>query len=549
MTPLGVFCSEMKRYLIISICWLLAFWMYSCAQFVPPTGGKKDTIPPKLVKTIPINKTLNYKEQYVDLEFDEYITIDNLNQKLLVTPSLEGSFTVKQRPKGARLNFDKPLKENVTYTLNFRDAFKDYSERNPAKNVKLVFSTGAQIDSLAISGVVKDLQTGKPELDATVGLYKWTDTSKVSKLKPYYFTKTDTSGKFQIENIQVGTYRLFTLTDLNNNLLYDQGKEKIAYLTEPIKINQNIDNIKLELFRSDLTPQKVVTTFPTANYYTITYGRGFKKVKVNYPTPADSMPYVFPTDKQIKFFNTNNSTDTIKVSLTMLDSLDREFKHEQKIKFRPKPKREEGSKEELSITIEPKVGEEVDKKISLKLKFNKPVATFKVDNFKILEDTTRLVKLEPTDFVWNIYKNELNITKETKATRDVRITFSKGTFLSVEKDSSQSIKQDYPLRNPENYGIISGKIKNAKSNFIIQLLDNNNKVVDERYNKIDYLFEFLKPGIYQVRVIVDKNSNNQWDPGSVEKFTLPEPILLLLNPLPLKQNFELVGNDFDLAEY
>ena len=73
--------------------------------------------------------------------------------------------------------------------------------------------------------------------------------------------------------------------------------------------------------------------------------------------------------------------------------------------------------------------------------------------------------------------------------------------------------------------------------------------MDERYNKIDYLFEFLKPGIYQVRVIVDKNSNNQWDPGSVEKFTLPEPILLLLNPLPLKQNFELVGNDFDLAEY
>ena len=205
----------------IILFWALAFYMYSCAQFVPPTGGKKDSIPPQIVKTIPLNKTLNYKEQYVDIEFDEYITVDNLNQQLLITPSIEGNYTTKQRPKGTRINFDKPFKENITYTLNFREAFKDYAERNPAKNVKIVFSTGSKIDSLSVSGKVKNTQTGKPVLDALVGLYKWADTSKIAKIKPYYFTKTDSSGNFLIENIQAGIYRLIAITDINNNILYE----------------------------------------------------------------------------------------------------------------------------------------------------------------------------------------------------------------------------------------------------------------------------------------------------------------------------------------
>ena len=165
----------------------MLFLLVRCAQQVPPTGGPKDVTPPNVVSTFPKNQTINFNEQVIELEFDEYVTVDNINQQLLITPEIEGIYTTKIKPKGARLVFDKPFKANTTYSLNFRNTFKDISERNPARNVKLVFCTGSTIDSLRVSGEVVDLQTNQPTLDALVGLYRFSDTLQFSKNRPYYF--------------------------------------------------------------------------------------------------------------------------------------------------------------------------------------------------------------------------------------------------------------------------------------------------------------------------------------------------------------------------
>jgi uncharacterized protein (DUF2141 family) len=120
--------------------------------------------------------------------------------------------------------------------------------------------------------------------------------------------------------------------------------------------------------------------------------------------------------------------------------------------------------------------------------------------------------------------------------------------MSIEKDSSQAFKHDYTIKIAENYGIISGSVRNARSNFIVQLTDNANKVLKEAINTPNYLFDYLKPGTYAIRVVVDTNKNNRWDFGDPDKFILPERIIFLPSPLPLKQNFELTGNDLDLGE-
>lgn len=52
---------------------------------------------------------------------------------------------------------EKPLVENTTYTINFRDAVQDLNEGNPVYNLRLAFSTGSEIDSLQIYGSVAEL--------------------------------------------------------------------------------------------------------------------------------------------------------------------------------------------------------------------------------------------------------------------------------------------------------------------------------------------------------------------------------------------------------
>ena len=218
------------NYLVILSSLLLS----SCAQFVPPTGGIKDEIPPKLLKTQPLNKTINFKGSTVSLEFDEVIDVSSLRQDLLVIPEQPGAYTVKQTSKGVKLVFDQPFKDSTTYTLNFRNGIKDINERNPAQNLKLVFSTGDKIDSLSVSGKIQDLWAKTEELDVTVGLYNLTDTIPILKRKPDYFTKTDSSGNYLFENIKNNKYRLIAINDKNQNLLFDQKNDKIGFLSDTL---------------------------------------------------------------------------------------------------------------------------------------------------------------------------------------------------------------------------------------------------------------------------------------------------------------------------
>ena len=202
-----------------------------CAQTASPPGGKKDTLTPKIVTSIPLNKSKNYTGKKIELNFNEYVTIRNLNQELLITPNV-GTYETRIRPTGVTLLLDSTLHKNTTYTFNFRNAIEDMSERNKGKNIKLVFSTGSDIDSLQISGQVKHLETNKKLESILVGLYPYTDTLRIDQAKPYYFTKTDTSGNYQIENIAAGKYYMAAFNDINNNLVYNSNKEPVDFITQ-----------------------------------------------------------------------------------------------------------------------------------------------------------------------------------------------------------------------------------------------------------------------------------------------------------------------------
>ena len=94
----------------------------------------------------------------------------------------------------------------------------------------------------------------------------------------------------------------------------------------------------------------------------------------------------------------------------------------------------------------------------------------------------------------------------------------------------------YPLRDPENYGIISGEVKNPKKKgFIVELLDEEYKVIQKVDNILKYQFDFVKPSIYYVRLIVDENRNSRWDAGDLEKNILPEVIQVKTEKIKFEQ--------------
>ncbi|MCZ6692582.1 MAG: Ig-like domain-containing protein, partial [Bacteroidetes bacterium] len=173
--------------------------LVSCANVRPPRGGPKDTIPPLMIASIPLHESLNFEGDEINIQFHERIIIDNLNNKLIITPRLDEEFDYKTGKYDLTIILNEKLKDSTTYTFNFADAVKDITEGNPAENAVIAFSTGNYLDSLIIQGTVIDLLTAQPIENSVVAIYELTDTLDIFSGSPRYFTRTNKSGVFKLE--------------------------------------------------------------------------------------------------------------------------------------------------------------------------------------------------------------------------------------------------------------------------------------------------------------------------------------------------------------
>ncbi|MBA4851638.1 Ig-like domain-containing domain [Emticicia sp. BO119] len=534
----------------IIIILLLSNLLLGCAQFVPPTGGKRDETPPNLIKSIPVNKQTNFKGKQIELYFDELIDVTSLRQELVIIPEQEGFYNIKTKSNSVVLKFDQAFKDSTTYTLNFKRGVKDLNERNEVQNLKLAFSTGPKIDSLELQGNVKNLFTNQPILDAQVSLYQVNDSLNLKKSKPNYFLKTDSSGNFRFENLKKGKFRLYAYTDKNSNLRFDAKSEMIAFVKDTIKLDSNISNVNMSLYMANNDKPKNQKTLQRAEDFTVIYDKNIKTYEVSFVNPADSLPYSAQRN-EIKFYNIPLKTDTVKVNITVRDSADNAMTHLQKIKFRDTERRtpRRARQDNFPFQTDPKTREAVEKNFALDLYFDTPIAKIDFNKIKLLSDTINNEPLDEKTILWNTYKTQLKITKVISATREIKLEFQTGAFIDIKGDSSERLILRNPILKPEDYGIVEGNIEGNKENKIVQLVDENYKVeAEQKTTNNKFTFLNVKPGAYLFRIIVDSNENGQWDYGNVDKDIEPEKVHFSEEVIRVKANFELRGIKVSIPE-
>ena len=195
---------------------ILSFLLTSCANIVMPTGGEKDTSPPKLLKTFPQNNSVNFKEKSVFFEFDENIAFNKWGENFNISPKTEKPIKYKIKNRTLILDIENQLKENTTYSLNLNQCIKDINEGNVLDNLIFSFSTGNILDSLNLKGTVVDAKTLKPKPNVRVFLHESNiDDSLSFKTTPKYATKTNAKGDFIISNLNNENYNLFCITGLD----------------------------------------------------------------------------------------------------------------------------------------------------------------------------------------------------------------------------------------------------------------------------------------------------------------------------------------------
>lgn len=204
-------------------------FMASCANQGMPTGGPQDSIPPVLVETFPEYQALNFDKEEVRLTFNEFIIPDQVSEMLVVSPPLKKRPTVLTKSKSLLVRFNEDLRDSVTYSLDFKNSVVDNNERNPYENLRFLFSTGNQIDTLRIAGRVMNAFNLEPVENTLVLLHKNLHDSAVYSLIPDYIARTDAEGLYLFDNLAPGSYHLYSVNDMNSDMLYNEGAEEIAF--------------------------------------------------------------------------------------------------------------------------------------------------------------------------------------------------------------------------------------------------------------------------------------------------------------------------------
>jgi hypothetical protein len=527
---------------------LFILFSWACANKVQPTGGPKDKDPPIVISSIPTSGQRNFHEQNIIIEFNEYIKVDGLKEQLLITPRIEGDYSYKIKKRTISLEFEEPLADSTTYTLNFREGIVDITENNPAKNLLLAFSTGDMLDTLEISGMAVDLFTKKPIEGAIFGLYTIDDTLDIFTGPPYYLTKTNKKGEYHFKNLKDGTYRIYAFIDGNKNFTCQSNQESYGFLPNPIKLDTAFIADTLTFQHLNIDTLKILRTKPSGKYFLLTANKYLTDAHLQ--TKNDSSLYYKYTDDRegLKIYNTFLIHDSLQVFSTLQDSLGSIAKDTFYIHF-PKSSRKY---DEFKFSVKEPVASVKRKIIAGEIVFDKPLKNIFLDSISIKRDSIEQYFIkEQFTYVFDSIENKLNYTIKIPQTvidslnrkKDPKIAMGKGkkkktmhasyaldfppgSFTSVENDTSQQLSKKIKFIVPEQIGLLNGNITSAYDSYFIQLLKKDYKLVQEQYGGKSYSFEEIEPGEYYIRILIDENGNGKWDPGNIRLNQLPEKVIL-----------------------
>ncbi len=227
----------MKKLLFVATT-LIVIMTFGCARMGSPDGGWYDERPPVVIRTSPALGGTNVSQKKINIYFDEYIVIDNPTENVVISPPQLEMAEIKTKGKSIEVALQDTLKANTTYTIDFSSAIKDNNEGNLMGNYTFSFSTGEAIDTMQVAGYVLDAETLEPIESTLVGLYLVVDSIAADTAVVEQFhnepmlrvAKTDQDGHFSIKGVKPGEYRIYALTDVDNNfLLTPGGGEQMAF--------------------------------------------------------------------------------------------------------------------------------------------------------------------------------------------------------------------------------------------------------------------------------------------------------------------------------
>ncbi len=571
---------------------------YSCANPGYPTGGPKDEDPPTIKKSIPLNGQMNYKKKEIMIEFDEIIKLNEVNQKLVVSPPLKERPNIEARAQKLYVNFNEDLQENTTYTLDFADAIQDNNESNPIESFVFSFSTGEVIDSFAIMGNVWNSFDLTPVEGALILAHKNLNDTAFTHDIPVRLGKSNEEGFFAIRNLSPGEYRLYAIEDANRNYKFDQPGERIAWFdtivsphmeyvafpdtleNDSVVFNDELiyspNDVKLFMFeektkqqyfvgeeRKDSNIVSFIFNLPVEKF-------GVKPLNVEYNNDWAIFEPSLNNDT-VKIWLTDSvmyKKDTLDLAFTYLglDTLQNPIQVEDTLKlyYFEAPKKEskrkrkkEGPEPKKTLLIN-NASSSVDVNSTFNFILPTPVKKINWNSIKLFEIVDTLMHSIDYEFTKDsVLPRRYSINTKTRWTPGGKYIFSadSAAIQDIYNLANDSIAKQFSIKTLDSYGTMLVNITNPGENWLVQLLGSGSKIITQKYvpQTGKFAFQFIKPGSYDLKLIIDKNRNGKWDTGEYAIKKQPEQVFFYPQKVDVRANWDITvpwnPAEFDIYDY
>ncbi|EGV42242.1 hypothetical protein BZARG_486 [Bizionia argentinensis JUB59] len=516
----------------------------SCANRGRPSGGIKDTTPPKITKSEPKNYTTNFSGSEIRIYFDEYIKIKNVTKQLIISPPMEITpeiIPLSNASKYIQIKILDTLDPNTTYAFNFGNSIVDNNEENPYPYYKYVFSTGDYIDSLSIKGIMVDATLRQPDDFISVMLYEADSTyndSVVYNKTPRYITNTlDSTTTFSLENLKAGKYKLVALKDNNQDFKFQPRVDKIAFHEE--FINVPVDSttfFTLKLFQEDLNPQIIRPRLISGEKIAFGFEGDSENMRIQ---NMSALPNNFEsritkdskTDSLYYWYKPRLEVDSL-----LFNATNKNYDENFVVKI------SEQKRDTMVITAEP-IGL-LNFNDEFKITNAVPFTKFDKSKVTVLDKDSLAVDFKvKLDSLANSYVFQF----EKKESESYSIQILPEALTDFFDNKNDTLSYRLSTKTFSDYGNARVILSNATYPIIIQITDVKGKVVAEQYSTkpepID--FRHLQTGDFYLRVIYDSNENGKYDSGNYLKNQQPERVSYYKDKLEIRSNFEMIY-DFTL---
>lgn len=249
--------------------------LWSCANIVKPSGGERDQQGPEIIGVIPAPQTLNYQGNRIDFYFDEFIKPGNYSKDIFISPISETPPLVTIKNRRLRIEFQEELRDSTTYVITLGTGIKDFNENNQMdESFTYAFSTGDQLDSMQISGTVKNAWTGDRQGKINVFLFPADEIegNDIFEKKPVYATETDENGAFKFEYLRNAAYKIYAVGDQDKSYSFNSEVEMLGLAENPLidLTDTNQVGVPVELFAFFLDEREpVVRSLKWVNDHTM----------------------------------------------------------------------------------------------------------------------------------------------------------------------------------------------------------------------------------------------------------------------------------------